>query len=170
MLESIYPTVLSERRKVNESPVRMPSVIPMMSYEDVAAAAKWLVDAFGFEEDGRWTDENGHVTHVNLVTGDGVVMVGNPGADYQSPRRHAETCTTARQWTKTPFVVDGVLVYVSGLRAHHDRAIARGAHVLSGIEDNDAVGQRQYRVEDLEGHRWMFAEPIGGQATQFALA
>ncbi len=76
--------------------------------------------------------------------------------------RHAQTCTAARQWTKTPFVIDGVLVYVSGLQAHYDRAVAGGAHLLSEIEDNDGVGQRQYRVEDPEGHRWMFAEPIGG--------
>jgi PhnB protein len=161
MLEVTTPG-FEERMEVNESLARMPSVIPMISYEDVAACATWLVDAFGFAEAGRWTDENGHVTHVNLVTGDGVVMVGNPSADYQSPRRHAQTCTTARQWRRTPFVIDGVLVYVSGLRAHYDRAVARGARVLSEIEDNDAVGQRQYRVEDLEGHRWMFAEPIGG--------
>lgn len=148
---------------MNESLAQMPSVIPMISYEDVASSATWLVDAFGFEEVGRWTDADGRATHVNLVSGDGVVMVGNPGASYQSPRRHAESCCSAREWRKTPFVVDGVLVYVSDLRAHYDRAAARGARLLSEIEDNDAVGQRQYRVEDIEGHRWMFAEPIGGQ-------
>lgn len=146
---------------MDEPRARMPSVIPMISYEDVGACASWLVDAFGFEEVRRWADEDGRVTHVNLVAGDGVVMVGNPSADYQSPRRHAQTCTAARQWTKTPFVVDGVLVYVPGLRAHYDRAVAHGARVLSELEDNDAVGQSQYRVEDIEGHRWMFAEPIG---------
>jgi len=28
------------------------------------------------------------------------------------------------------------------------------------LEDNPGIGQRQYRAEDIEGHRWMFAEPL----------
>ena len=147
---------------MNESLPRMPSVIPMLSYEDVAASAAWLVDAFGFEEVGRWDDGDGHVTQVNLIAGDGVVMVGNPGADYESPRRHVETCNAARQWTKTPYVIDGVMVYVSDLKSHYERAMTHGARALSEIEENAGIGQSQYRVEDLEGHRWMFAERLRG--------
>jgi uncharacterized glyoxalase superfamily protein PhnB len=139
---------------------RMPAVIPMMSYEDVSAAADWLVDAFGFEEVGRWTDEEGRASHVNLRAGDGVVMLGSPSRDYESPRRHAESCAAARAWAKTPYVVDGVLVYTEDLQRHYDRARASGATVLSDLEDNAEIGQRQYRVEDLEGHRWMFAEVL----------
>lgn len=59
-----------------------------------------------------------------------------------------------------PFVVDGVLVYVDDIDAHFQRAQASGATVLSSLEDNSEVGQRQYRAEDLEGNRWMFAQPI----------
>jgi uncharacterized glyoxalase superfamily protein PhnB len=57
-------------------------------------------------------------------------------------------------------VVDGVYVRVSDIEAHFDRATAGGATILSRVEDNQAAGQRQYRAEDLEGHRWMFAEPL----------
>jgi uncharacterized glyoxalase superfamily protein PhnB len=60
----------------------------------------------------------------------------------------------------TPFIVDGVLVYVDDIDVHFERARASGATVLSALEDNTAIGQRQYRVEDLEGHRWMFAQPV----------
>jgi len=28
-----------------------------------------------------------------------------------------------------------------------------------GFEET-GIGQRQYRAEDIEGHRWMFAEPL----------
>lgn len=56
-------------------------------------------------------------------------------------------------------LTDGVLVYVDDIDAHFERAQASGATVLSSLEDNSEVGQRQYRVEDLEGHRWMFAQP-----------
>jgi len=40
-------------------------------------------------------------------------------------------------------------------------AEAAGARILSPLEDNPGVGQRQYRAEDVEGHRWMFAETTG---------
>jgi uncharacterized glyoxalase superfamily protein PhnB len=55
-----------------------------------------------------------------------------------------------------PWVVDGVWVAVDDLDAHHERAGAGGARVLS--EPEKTPHGRQYRVEDLEGHRWMFQE------------
>jgi PhnB protein len=39
-----------------------------------------------------------------------------------------------------------------------ERARSAGATILSELEDNPAVSQRQYRAEDIEGHRWMFAQ------------
>ena len=69
-------------------------------------------------------------------------------------------CERARKWSETPYVVDGVHVSVDDIEAHYERARAGGAKILSALEDNPGVGQRQYRVEDIEGHRWMFAEPV----------
>ena len=137
----------------------LPQVTPMLSYEDVAAAADWLCSAFGFTEAFR-IDEGGRVTHAELRFGDGVVMAGWPGPHYQSPKHHAEACEDARTWLATPFVVDGVHVIVDDIDAHCERARAAGATILSEVEDNVEAGQRQYRVADLEGHRWMFAQPL----------
>ena len=131
----------------------------MLSYEDVGAAAVWLCRAFGFTETGRF-ESGGRVTHVNLALGDGVVMAGWPGPDYRSPKSHRETCAAAQRWLASPFVIDGVYVQVDDIEAHCERARAAGATILSEVEDNEAVGQRQYRAEDLEGHRWMFAGPL----------
>ncbi len=137
----------------------MPLVVPMISYEDVAGAADWVAQAFGFRETGRWADASGRVTHVNMELGDGMVMLGWPSPEYQSPRHHAEVCDLARAWSTTPYVVDGVLVYVDDIDAHFKQAQASGVTLLSPLEDNPRVGQRNYRAEDLEGHRWMFAQP-----------
>jgi uncharacterized glyoxalase superfamily protein PhnB len=137
----------------------LPSVIPMLSYEDVARAADWIANAFGFRETGRWADPDGRVTHVNMELNGGMVMLGYPTPEYQNPRHHAEVCEIARGWTETPYVVDGVLVYVDDIEGHFERAQASGAAVLSPLEDNPGVGQRNYRAEDVEGHRWMFAQP-----------
>jgi len=123
-----------------------PDVAPMLSYEDVGAAADWLCAAFGFSELSRFDD--------------GVVMAGWPGPDYRSPKAHRETCADADRWLDGPFVVDGVYVRVDDIQAHFDRARQAGATILSPVEDNPPAGQRQYRAEDPEGHRWMFAEPL----------
>jgi len=135
-------------------------VIPMFSYEDVGGAADWIAEAFGFTETGRWSDDSGRVTHVNMEHDGGMIMLGYPSPDYESPKHHAEKCEQTRIWRETPYVVDGVHVSVDDVDAHYGRAVAAGATILSELEDNAGIGQRQYRAEDLEGHRWMFAQRL----------
>ncbi|MGZ4152623.1 MAG: hypothetical protein ACXVP3_09265, partial [Actinomycetota bacterium] len=114
----------------------------------------------GFVELDRF-DDGERVTHVTLSTGDGgVVMAGWPGPAYRSPRHHRETCEDARRWSESPFIVDGVYVRVMDVEAHVEQARTAGATILSEPESNETVGQRQYRAEDVEGHRWMFAGPL----------
>jgi len=132
-------------------------VIPMFSYEDVGRAADWISEAFGFSETGRWSDGEGRVTHVNMELDGGLVMLGYPSPDYRNPKHHAHECEQARKWSETPFIVDGVHVSVDDIDSHYSRAQAAGARILSALEDNPGIGQRQYRAEDIEGHRWMFA-------------
>ena len=132
-------------------------VIPMLSYEDAGRAADWIAAAFGFTETDRWSDDDGRATHVNMELDGGMIMLGRPSSDYQGPKHHAEVCEQARTWRQTPYVVDGIYVSVDDVDAHYARARAAGATILSELEDNTGIGQRQYRAEDLEGHRWMFA-------------
>ena len=139
---------------------RAGAAIPMLSYEDPARAADWIAEAFGFRETGRWANADGRPLHVNMEGSGALIMLGSPGPGYQNPRHHAEVCDHARAWLSTPFFVDGVLVYVDDIDTHFERARVSEATVLSPLEDNSEVGQRQYRAEDLEGHRWMFAQPI----------
>jgi uncharacterized glyoxalase superfamily protein PhnB len=129
----------------------------MLSYEDCNAAAAWLVQAFGFTEVGeRFTDETGRLTHVELDTGGGRVMLGWPGPAYRSPRHHAERCEDAAAWLDTPYVIDGVFVDVADVDAHLEGARVAGAEILRGPEDNPFG--RLYVAADPEGHRWMFMQ------------
>lgn len=131
---------------------------PMLSYEDVAAAADFAIDAFGFTERGpRHSDADGRVTHIELEREGAVVMFGWPGAAYRDPRTHARTCADARAWLSTPFVVDGVLVTVDDVDGHRARAAAHGAEIVRDLED--APPGRLYTAEDAAGHRWMFLQP-----------
>jgi uncharacterized glyoxalase superfamily protein PhnB len=136
------------------------SVVPMLAYENGVAAIDWLVKAFGFDEKLRYTEDDGTVTHAELATeGGGLIMLATPTADYVSPKRHRETCEQALKWSGVPYVIDGVLVEVDDVDAHFARAKEAGATILSEPEDVDA-GIRHYRAEDLEGHRWMFSQEL----------
>jgi uncharacterized glyoxalase superfamily protein PhnB len=136
----------------------MPTVIPMLAYEDGVAALDWLSQAFGFRERARRTDASGRLTHGELEAGDGLIMLASPTPVYQGPRRHREHCAAAASWSRVPYIIDGVLVEVDDVDGHCKRARAAGASILSEPA-NQGEGFRQYRAEDLEGHRWMFSGP-----------
>ena len=131
----------------------LPDVIPMVGYEDCAAAADWLAEAFGFEELERF-DDNGEVTHVTMRKGDAYVFLGKPGASYVSPKRLREQCEAVARMYDVPWVVDGVYVQVDDVDSHRERALKAGATILS----EERGERRLYRAEDPEGHRWMIAQ------------
>jgi len=133
---------------------RYPAVIPMLAYENGPDAMDWLIKAFGFDEKDRRV-ENGRLTHGELDTGGGVIMLATPSPHYHGPKHHREECEIARSWHDVPYIIDGVLVYVDDVDAHFARAKAAGATILSPVEESGEGGKR-YRAEDVEGHRWMF--------------
>lgn len=137
----------------------MPTVVPMLAYENGPAAIDWLVRAFGFRERMRMSDAEGRLSHSELEVADGLIMLATPTPDYESPRHHRETCRAAAKWSEVPYIIDGVLIEVDDVDAHCERARAAGATILSEPE-NQGGGFRHYRAEDLEGHRWMFSGPL----------
>jgi uncharacterized glyoxalase superfamily protein PhnB len=133
-----------------------PDVIPMLAYEDGPAALDWLAAAFGFRERTRMIDDTGRLSHGEMEAGGGMIMLATPSPRFQGPAHNREGCAAARAWSEVPYIVDGVLVHVPDVGAHHLRARDHGARVLSDPQ-TDEHGTR-YRVEDLEGHRWMFVQ------------
>jgi uncharacterized glyoxalase superfamily protein PhnB len=133
-------------------------IVPMIAYEDPAAAIDWLSRAFGFQERGdRYTEPDGRISHAELEFQGGSVYLANPTPDYQNPRHHREECGAARKWSEVPWVIDGLLVHVDDVNRHFERAKAAGATILSEPQDNPYG--RLYRAEDPQGHRWMFMQP-----------
>jgi PhnB protein len=135
-------------------------IVPMLAYEDAAAAIDWLCDAFGFTEDPgqRYTEPDGTVSNAELRLDGSRIMLATPNKEYQSPKRHRESCDAAAQWLDNPWVINGVFVVVDDLDAHHERAVAAGATILREPSE-PGVGFRLYSAEDPEGHRWMFGQP-----------
>ena len=134
-----------------------PAVIPMIAYEDGPRAMDWLSTAFGFKERMRMVTPEGRLSHGEMEAGEGLIMLATPSADYEGPKKHREGCEQAAKWSSVPYIIDGVLVYVPDVPAHYERARKAGARILSEIDLDERA--KRYRVEDLEGHRWMFMEP-----------
>lgn len=126
-------------------PADMPRITPYLFYENVGAAVDWLAATFGLQEvrEERHTKPDGSVWHAAMNLGDGLVMMGTPEA-YANPKRTGSVHAT-------------LYVYVDDVDAHHARAAAAGAVVISGLEDT-FYGDRRYMAEDLEGHWWTFAQ------------
>ena len=132
-------------------------VVPMLAYADGPAAMDWLSTAFGFEERVRWVDEHGVLSHGEMATDLGLIMLATPTPAYEGPRLHRSHCDAAAAWDDVPWLTNGVLVYVDDLASHFDTAKNAGARLLSAVEAGPG-GSQLYRAEDLEGHRWMFMQ------------
>lgn len=122
-----------------------PRVIPSLVYADADAALDWLQRVFGFREVLRWVDDEGTLRHVDLELEGGYVMFdrGEPG--YRSPAQRGEDPDHS------------VILYVSDVDAHFERAAAAGATILTEPHDRP-WGLRQYKVLDLDGLVWEFSE------------
>jgi len=123
-------------------------VTPYLYYEDVAGALTWLSRVFGFREREKETmrGSEGRVLHSSMEIGDGVILLGCPGADYRCPKRLGH-------------VTQSLYVYVEDLERHFENAKEGGAEILSAPEDT-FYGDRRYGAADVEGHHWYFAEKV----------
>jgi uncharacterized glyoxalase superfamily protein PhnB len=123
-----------------------PQVVPYLLYADAGAAMDWLIRVFGFTERARDAQDDGTVRHAELLTGDGgVIMLGSPGTGFRGPAMLGE-------------VTQLVCVTITDLPSHRDRVRTAGAAVSEvGTRANRA---RSYTVDDPEGHRWYFSEPL----------
>jgi PhnB protein len=127
-------------------PENTPRVTPYLYYQDVAAALRFLADAFGFREKLRMPGPDGKIAHAEMTLGDGLVMMGCPGAEYQNPKRLGQT-------------TQSLYVYVDDVDAHCARAKKAGARIVDEPADQ-FYGDRRYGAEDPEGHHWYFATHV----------
>jgi len=123
-----------------------PQVVPYLLYEDAGAAMDWLTRVFGFTERARIRQGDGTVGHGELLTGNGgVIMLGSPGEGFRGPAKLGE-------------VTQLLCITIADLAAHRERVQAAGAEVSEvSMRANRA---QSYTVDDPEGHRWYFSEPL----------
>jgi MerR family transcriptional regulator, thiopeptide resistance regulator len=128
----------------------MPSIerlVPLLVYEDIAAAHDFLVQAFGFEPGGIERDQNGMAVHAEVLAETTRVWLHR--VDPKNDLVSARSSSTA---------TSGLYVQVDDVDAHFMRAQAKGAKVEGPPQDR-SYGVREYASRDIEGHRWWFGSP-----------
>jgi PhnB protein len=128
-------------------PPGYPRVSPYLLYEDAAAAVEYLQQAFGFELRLSQVGGAGRMHNELLIGDDGLVMLGQAGEGFSSPRTLGSS---------PPSMIH---VYVDGVEALHARATDAGAEVTD-LESAPA-GDRRFTATDPEGQVWVFAERVG---------
>jgi len=121
-------------------------VLPHLTYQNVAEAMAWLTRVFGFTEHYRYGEPGAPVDGAQMHLGDAWIMLNLPRAERRTPTQAG--CHT-----------QSLTVFVEDVDAHFERSKSAGAKIVEELHET-AYGERQYGVEDLEGHRWLFSRHI----------
>jgi uncharacterized glyoxalase superfamily protein PhnB len=117
----------------------MPTTInPVVHYRDLEAGARFLVEAFGFEQHEAYKSDDGTIQYVELSL-EGAPLGLGP---------HTEG---------SMFDTGPAVVYIARdeVDQMHDRAAAAGAEILMTPTDQD-YGSRDFVAKDPEGNVWCF--------------
>jgi uncharacterized glyoxalase superfamily protein PhnB len=110
------------------------TVAPWVVTDDTGALLDFVTAAFGGVEIGRVSTADGLIGHAEIRVGDTVVLAFD--------RRP--------EWPALPSLLR---VFVDDADAAFGRAVAAGATVVTGLDDN-AFGQRGGRIRDPFGNIW----------------
>ncbi|HTL97365.1 MAG TPA: VOC family protein [Holophagaceae bacterium] len=123
-------------------------VTPYLIVHDGAAALDFYARAFGAEEIMRMPGPDGRVAHSEMRIGRARFMVAD-----EYPEMLA---VSPKALGGTPV---GLLVYLEGVDAVFDKAVAAGAAVERPVDDQ-FYGDRSGTLRDPFGHKWTFATHV----------
>jgi uncharacterized glyoxalase superfamily protein PhnB len=111
------------------------SLLPHIQYRNLAEAIEWLGRTFGFVEYYRY----GEPVSGAMVRSGGAYIMLKAAGDRRLPQTSLLT------------------VFVEDVDAHYRKVKAGGASIFEDLNET-CYGERQYGVEDLEGHHWLFSQ------------
>ena len=135
---------------------RAMAITPVLRYRDADTAARWLCEAFGFQEHDRAQELNGYVRYILLRLGDGFVLV-RPVANSVLDDFMVQPEAIGGANTQTCYLT------IPDADEHSARSEAAGAKVEIKPRD-DGLGGRFYTCRDLDGHLWSFGTRSYGAA------
>ena len=131
---------------MSNPPPGYPRVSPYLLYEDAASAIDYLQRTFGFELRLTQIGAAGRSHNELLLGEDGLVMLGQAGESFSSPR------------TLDIFPASMIHIYVEDVESLHARATNAGAEVTD-LELSPA-GDRRFTATDPEGQVWVLAQRV----------
>ena len=120
-------------------------IVPYLFYDDVERALDWYNDMFGFQEIGRWTDDQGKVHNAEMKVGNSEIWLDGSGRLKIDDDRPL--------W---------VGVWVEDVDAIYDRLRAKGIACEKPVTRE--FGVRMLNVEDGMGHLWGFIRRVETEA------
>jgi uncharacterized glyoxalase superfamily protein PhnB len=119
------------------------TLLPHVSYPDVAEALNWLTKAFGFTEHYRYGEPGGLVSGAQMQLGNAWVMLHRAGPGDATP-------------AQLGYGTQSLTVFLEDVDAHFQRAESAGVRIVEDLHET-VYGERQYGAEDLVGHHWLFS-------------
>ena len=138
-VSSLFTEVLHFLAMLKNRSVPVDTVLPHITYRNLAQAIEWLTTTFGFAEHFRYGDP---VQGAQLYIGNAFIMVNSARSGRSSP---AELGSETQSLT----------IFLEDLEAHYART--RDAARIVEPPHETEYGEFQYGVLDLEGHHWLFA-------------
>ena len=122
---------------------RILGAIPYVYCADVGLIADWCVEVLGFTERGRWFNDEGVATNVELIAGRSEIWLDGPVPDWKDRAGGLAT------WIG--LLVEDIATVATEIRA-------RGHQPPSPVDRQ--FGVRMLTVEDPEGHQWGFVQRL----------
>ncbi|MGH9582747.1 MAG: VOC family protein [Bryobacteraceae bacterium] len=116
------------------------TLLPHIFYLDVAEAIAWLTKTFGFSEHYRYGEP---VSGAQMHLGDAWFMLKRSRPGSATP-------------AQLGYGTQSLTVFVEEVDTHFQRAKSSGARIIEDLHET-VYGERQYGVEDLAGHCWLFS-------------
>lgn len=124
-----------------DEPVLVRSAVPYVFCADAGAISDWCQQVLGFTERGRWADDSGVVSNVEITRGNAEVWLDGPVPDW--PQR-----------------LDGlgawIGLHVDDVDAVYRELKAKGLDIEPPVDRG--FGTRHLTIEDPEGHQWGFIQ------------
>lgn len=121
--------------------VPVDTVLPHVTYQNVADAAAWLTEAFGFTEHYRYGEAP---DGAQMYLGGAWIMLSKARPGRATPAQLGN-------------LTQSLTVFVDDVDAHFARAKSAGARIVEELHET-IYGERQYAAEDLDGHHWLFSK------------
>jgi uncharacterized glyoxalase superfamily protein PhnB len=118
------------------------TVLPHLTYRDVAAASAWLSDVFGFIEHYRYGPPDAP-SGAQMYLGDAWIMLDAVDTGQKTP-------------AELGYGTQSLTVFIPDVDAHYNKAKSAGATIVEDLHET-IYGERQYGTRDLDGHHWLFS-------------